>query len=258
MAGAIWIHNRFDWNSLEVLIKNTEFLENVCFYYSQFQSDCYGLPAIVRIAGVHSKIIQNCTFSRNIGCSSVLSDSPNYGRSTLLLMDSPISDNDMTGLVAFDDFVIFKGKNEIRNNRDQQGAGITITTNTAILIAGSLFFHNNTASLKGGAILVKTAQKCKLNWVGWQRNFCSLNVIGNTTAVYFSSNRARQGGSDIYGGKLSDCAYSCDIIIDFKPDGLYNGMDVYLNYVPSVGIPNETSWYLDTPFMKYFNFSDAD
>ena len=260
LASAIWIQDEYEFSSLIVSIKNTKFLENVCFSVSgQFPTCPYSLPAIVSIVSVYTKSIQNCTFSRNNGCSSVLSDSPTRESAVLILEDSTISDNNMTGLVAFDDYVIFKGKNEIRNNRNQQGAGIAITANTAILIAGSLFFHNNTASHKGGAILVDLEQKCSS--VDLNPSSCLLNVIGNTTTVYFSSNRAGQGGSDIYvyGGKLTDCANFFDLKIVYGSDGVLQSMELYLNStVLNVGTPNEISWYFDTPFMKYFNFSDTD
>ena len=238
LASAIWIQNKFE-NSLNVLIENTEFLENACVSFSQVTTVCpYSLPAIVYIMQVFSKSIQNCTFSRNSGCSFVISDSTGH-QAILLLEDSAISDNNMTGLVAFDQFVIFKGKNEILNNRNQQGAGITVTTNTAILIAGSLFFHNNTASLKGGAILVNTEQTCNLD--GFSQYSCLLNVIGTTTRVYFSNNRAGQGGSDIYGGKLADCTYFYHFTSYYEPDGVFDGVGFNRKYLPNIGTPNETS-----------------
>ena len=171
--------------------------------------------------------IQNCTFSRNSGCSSVIREGKSTSdEATLLLENSAISDNNMTGLVAFAQFVIFKGKNEIRNNRNQQGAGITVTTNTAILITGSLFFHNNTATLKGGAILVNPEKKCNLVDLSWSS--CLLNIIGRTTAVYFSSNRAGQGGSDIYGGKLAGCLYFYNFTNYDGPDiEFYDERNIY-------------------------------
>ena len=245
------VHSTF---SPTVLIKNTQFLENACS-----MEHSYIYSSIVDIARVRRTSIQNCTFTRNSGCSSVIrvGDFGSDLEEVLLLEDSTISDNNMTGLVAFDQFVIFKGKNEIRNNRDQQGAGITVTTNTAIFIAGSLFFHNNIASLKGGAILVVSRQyifsAIRL------LNICSLGFSRSTTAVYFSGNRAGQGGSDIYGGILTDCSYVFGFEIFLGPDGeLLDFRPEHYRHALNVGTPNETSWYFDTPFMRYFNFSDAD
>ena len=145
--------------------------------------------------------------------------------------------NHMTGITLIDTFAGFSGRNVIKNNRNTEGAGITLYSTDNILVQGELLLYNNTADKHGGAILVKQPS------IQAQRNqfiLCTLQFYEPSSSVTFSGNRAGKGGSDMYGAILMGCDNA--------------GFPV-----PHVGRPNESSWYFDTFLIKkYLHFSNTD
>ena len=135
----------------------------------------------------------------------------------------------MTGITLIASTTFFKGRNVIQNNRNTEGAGITLSLLASIVVYGELCLYNNTADERGGAILLQSS----IYAVDHQKE-CTITTFGNGS-VNFSGNRARKAGSDVYGAVLMGC---------------YD--------VPHVGQPNETSWYFDTPLSKHFHFSNTD
>ena len=195
------------------------------------------VPSVVYLNRINV-LIRNCTFSNNTSDAN--------GRSVITLHQTSfknvihsctISDNNMTGITLIDTSATFSGHNVIQNNRNTEGAGIKLISPAYIQIDGELLLYNNTADKHGGAILVIASQQRTL-----QSSFrypCSLMSDGNSSSVIFSGNRAGRGGSDMYGAILMDCDNS-DL------------------HIPHVGQSNETSWYFDTPLMKYLHFSNTD
>ena len=184
-------------------------------------------------------VITNCTFTNNTSDAN--------GRSVITLHQTDfkyiihsctISDNNMTGITLIDTSATFSGHNVIQNNRNTEGAGIKLISPAYIQIDGELLLYNNTADKHGGAIFVIASQQRSLKSI--YRYPCSLMSDGNSSSVIFSGNRAGRGGSDMYGAILMGCNISYD------------------SYVPHVGQSNETSWYFDTPLMKYLHFSNTD
>ena len=138
----------------------------------------------------------------------------------------------MTGITLIETSAKFKGRNVIQNNRNTEGAGITmISKNSNIRLYGELFMINNTADKKG--ILVKQT-------LPGPNSSCSIVTYDNSSSVTFSGNRAGQGGSDMYGAILMGCDDN---------DG---------HTIPHVGHRNETSWYFDTPLIEIFHFNNTD
>ena len=196
-----------------------------------------GLPTIVYLNQINA-VITNCTLSNNTSDATI--------RSVITLRQTglrdvihscTISDNNMTGITLIETNVTFSGHNVIRNNRNTEGAGIKLISPAYIQIDGELLLYNNTADKHGGAILVIASQQRILQSIF--RYPCSLMSDGNSSSVIFSGNRAGRGGSDMYGAILMGC----------------NTSDTH---VPHVGQSNETSWYFDTPLMKYLHFSNTD
>ena len=125
---------------------------------SQFQmvncqfERCKNVSVIVYLKNQHLTIITNCIFSKNTGDHSVI-----YSTSNIFLNSSIISDNNMTGITLdpADKLIKFIGRNVIQNNRNTEGAGITLVLPAHIQIDGELILYNNTADEHGGAILMK-------------------------------------------------------------------------------------------------------
>ena len=208
-------------------------------YGCQFDGS-FDLPSVVLMSHYFPATIQNCIFSNNTGGISVVTS---FQCSNVNFIDSMILDNNMTGLTVVSGLrVIFRGQNLIQNNRHTEGAGIILTLHTTILVDGRLLFYNNSAAKYGGAILVMTQTMVNLLQffpVSYSPS-CTLNFNGTSASVAFSGNRARKGGSDLYNAKLINCYLSKH------------------RYVKGVGAPNETSWYLETPLLKKFHFSNTD
>ena len=182
--------------------------------------------------------ITNCTFSNNTGNHSVIAIDIKIDLPTLFVIrSSSISDNNMTGItIVGSGEVYFVRRNVIQNNRNTEGAGITFQNTVQIMVDGELLLYNNTADTHGGAILVKKGFQ-----EGYYSDYCSIRFIDNYSKIFFSENRAGNGGSDIYGGILMGC-----------------DNHIINSHIPHVGHPNETSWYFDTPLMKYLHFSNTD
>ena len=178
--------------------------------------------------------ITNCIFSNNTSDAN--------GRSVITLQQTVktvihsciISNNSMTGITLIESSATFSGYNVILNNRNTDGAGITLSSYAYIVVQGELLLYNNTADKHGGAILVTGQSLFYLH-----KSFCTLVFEESSSSVIFSGNRAGNGGSDMYGAILMGCDN--------------NG-----SYVPHLGQPNETSWYFDAPLTKNFHFSNTD
>ena len=209
----------------------------------------YGVPSVVYL--IHVRInFTNCVFSNN-SCSTVKRCSVvtllQCGLGNVMHSCIVSDNNNMTGIVLnILSAVNFTGHNLIQNNRNTDGAGIKFVAPVYLTVDGELHLNNNTADGNGGAILVirssvpKALERPSLLLIFTStilKSFpCTIGFNDNSSSVIFSGNRAGKGGSDIYGASLMDCNN--------------NHM-----YVPHIGQPNETSWYFDTPLMKYFNFS---
>ena len=198
----------------------------------------YAVTSIVYLEQVRA-IITNSIFSNNTSDAnggSVIKLN-HIGDYYLIVHSCNISENNnMTGITLIDTSAVFSGSNVIKNNRNTEGAGITLYNSDYISVQGELLLYNNTADKHGGAILVKQPS------IQAQRNQfldCTLQFDEPSSLVTFSGNRAGKGGSDLYGAILMGCGNVFDD-------------------VPHVGQPNETSWYFDTPLMKYLHFSNTD
>ena len=188
--------------------------------------------------------ITNCTFSNNTGGHSVILYDTKFDPilSLVKITNSSVSDNNMTGITILGgNAVHFVGQNVIQNNRNTEGAGIILSSNSKIEIQDELLLYNNTADKHGGAILVR-----KPIFKSVEKYVCTVQFDNNSSKLLFSGNRAGKGGSDMYGATLM----GCDIHNPFSHP--------HVPHVEHVGQSNETSWYLDTPLMKHFHFSNTD
>ena len=220
----------------------SEFQINNC----QFEGS-NNVSVVLFLLHTGKNVFTNCTFLNNTGGQSVIAIYQSQGmisQNKNTFINCTISDNNMTGITLFESAVYFIGHNVIQNNRNTEGAGITLGLPSVIIADGELLLYNNTADNHGGGILVKQPVLPSLFY--WPVA-CTLRFIGNSTSVTFSGNRARKGGSDMYGGILMGCN-------KFQTVNWQHTS----HFIPHVGHPNETSWYFDTPLMKQLHFSNTD
>ena len=201
----------------------------------QFEKS-HSTRAILYVAYTRS-VITNCKFSNNTGDQSVIIIDCNTYQICGTIANSLISDNNITGITIVQSMVMqFKGRNVIQNNRNTEGAGITLPSNARIAVEGELLLYNNTADKHGGAIFVQSILKQLTNSI-----VCTLNFYDNFSSITLSGNRAGKGGSDMYSATLMGC------------ENYISGSNV-----PHVGQSNEISWYFETPLIKYFHFGNTD
>ena len=231
---------RYDSNTLPTIVNPTATpsiqIENCHF------ENCHNFSAIVNLIDVLKTEITNCTFSKNTNGLSVIEVL--NGSYNITIKSSIISDNNMTGLTIFASSVIFSGRNVIQNNRYSHGAGIMLSEPAYIVVLGELLMSNNTADKQGGAIYVTEP-----TIIDHTMHPCSIYFGDNSSLVMLSGNRAREGGSDMYGVKLMGCE---NYIINKH----LNTQSV--QHIQHEGLRNETSWYFDTPLRKYLKFSRTD
>ena len=127
----------------------------------------------------------------------------------------------------------------IQNNRNTEGAGIILSYNSYIQVEGQLYLYDNVVDQHGGAILVLRSY-CLHEYL-MQFLYVHYTSMTIPAPVTFSGNKALKGGSDMYGATLMGC-----------------GNNSHGRLVPRIGHPNDTSWYFDTPLMKYFHFNNTD
>ena len=155
-----------------------------------------GVPSIVYLSQLDETVISNCIFSNNTSDDNDHSVVTVLQAGRTLFHSCTISDNNMTGITLISAAIVnFSGHNVIQNNRNTQGAGITLFMPASIIVQGELLLYNNTADKHGGAILVKQQFFFLLDKV----LFCTLSFKEAYSSVTFSGNRAVKGGSDMYG-----------------------------------------------------------
>ena len=231
-------------------IRNVGFKQHGTIEYSSMiqMDSCqfigsFGVPSIVYLNQIDEVVITNCIFSNNTSDANSRSVVILHKVSETIIQSCIVSDNNMTGITLIETSAIFSGHNVIQNNRNTEGAGITLFLPAYIVLDGELLLYNNTADKHGGAILVKQQS---FSIIELQSSLCTLSIETLSSSVTFSGNRAGKGGSDMYGAILMGCYNT------FGPQVGY-GL-----YMPHVGHPNETSWYLKTFLITIFNFSNTD
>ena len=214
----------FELNNLvDVIISNSHF------------HGCYNLPSVLLVISNFYVFIKNSIFFNNTNGRSVIT----FYKSKSGITNSIISDNSMVGITAIRCDIIFRGRNVIQNNRHTEGAGITLILPGIIITYDELHLLNNTAVNHGGAILVIPVSKpFTLHYNNIVKQ-CSFDFFVDSS-ISFSGNTAGRGGDNLYGATLINCeAPIC-------------------NTLPYVGQRNETSYYFDSPLLKYFHIADTD
>ena len=229
-------------NNTQVTIANQRFagfelenlrsvsIDNSCFH------ECFNLPSVLLVNSNVYINIKNSFFFNNTNGRSVIT----FYESNSDITNSIISDNSMAGITALRCKIDFHGRNVIQNNIHTEGAGITLILPGIITTYDELYLLNNTAVSHGGAILVIPVSKPFT--LHYHKNIvkqCSFDFF-NDSSIFFSGNTAGRGGDNVYGATLINCeAPIC-------------------NKAPYVGQRNETSYYFDSPLLKYFHIADTD
>ena len=161
-----------------------DYLNILSINNSRFEG-CYKLPSVllVRSEQFNDVTIINTTFYNNTNGRSVIT----LYRSNIhvLIVNSIISDNNMTGITAIESNIQFSGHNVIQNNRHTEGAGIILILPGTITVRDELYLLNNTAEHRGGAILV--IPPLKYSTLHTENSFirCSLNFYTNSSIYFF-------------------------------------------------------------------------
>ena len=239
-------------NCHDVTVTNTQMtMANQCFagfvcdhlnkltIKSSCIEGCYNLSSVLLIKSQkfnHVTISNSTFFKQHKWSISVIT----FYSSKTLVVNSSISDNNMTGITAIESYVVFHGHNVIQNNRYTEGAGITLILPGVIAVHDELYFINNSAQHRGGAILVKPLPNYSTLYDHGNSFLpCSL-VFHDRAMIFFSGNTAEEGGDNLYGATLIDCK-----------------VITYNTAMSHVGLANETSRYFYSPLIKYFQIASS-
>ena len=228
-------------NNTQLTMANQRFagfeLENlysVSISNSHFHG-CYNLPSVLLVISNVYLSIKNSIFFNNTNGRSVIT----FCKSNTYITNSIISDNSMVGITAIRCNIDFHGRNVIQNNRHTEGAGITLISPGIIRTHDELYLLNNTAKNHGGAILVLPISSSLTLYFKNTVTQCSFDFFTDSF-ISFSGNTAGRGGDNVYGASLLNCV-----------------APIFIN-APYVGQRNETSYYFDSPLLKYFHIADTD
>ena len=201
----------------------------------QFEGS-HHVPIVLNLFQTHAAIT-NCTFSNNTDGLTVIAIR-HCAYQNILMNSSIISDNKMTGITLLETVASFVGHNLIQNNINKAGAGITLLYNAFIEIEGKLLLYNNTAEKHGGAIYAKQPSLI----LPGSNTRCTFLFNDDFSLVLLSGNKAKEGGSDMYGATLMGCQKQY----------------LYVVYVPHIGHHRQPSWYFDTALMKQIRLNNTD
>ena len=139
----------------------------------------------------------------------------------ITVKDCVFANNDGTGLLLYDSYVTFTGKNLFINNTGVKGGAILMLNNAFLLIdrGTNMSFIDNHATFSGGAIHISQYAIRANDGTGRNTAVTGLNADcfyqvsediyesspNNTKYFYFRGNTARIAGTAIYGGVYFDC-----------------------------------------------------
>ena len=123
--------------------------------------------------------------------------------------------NQIGGLVMYNSVVEFGGVNTFHDNSGVYGGGIALYGSSYLVMKKDsvLNFTNNRAEKSGGAIYVSQDEAWILSNSTVLKEDCFIQLLDNlSTTIYFSGNKAKDSGSDLYGGNVDTCRQSTQLL----------------------------------------------
>ena len=122
----------------------------------------------------------------------------------LVLNNVNISNNGMTGLVVRSTTVVVNGTVVFHNNTGINGGGLAMYENSYLVFHENtiLYFTNNSAREKGGAIFVKAQPQNDISLCFFQY---SDHTHLQSVQVVMAGNKADLAGTVLYGEKIHEC-----------------------------------------------------
>ena len=155
--------------------------------------------------GVGTNIVMsNCSFSKFTYLYGDLSD--------IYIADSTFSDTEYGGAISLDHGnLLLTGNVNFTNNKAPSGSGGALVlsfSNITFKAPGYIYFINNSASLVGGAILIRrdVEKQCNIFFDDSDGNLTNPGVH-----LYFENNIANESGDILYGGNIDECLYNCSL-----------------------------------------------
>ena len=186
---------------VKIMIESTEISHNVVTQ-SALQISSYTYQSQVQIVLQNVTINNNsCSWSQNVNRNKSTSEQPSAVRavfvSGLVLNNVSITNNNVTGLLAYRTAVVINGTSVFHNNTGIDGGGLAMYGESYLVFEENslLNFTSNIAKQRGGAVFVNTLLP---------NSPCFYQYSGGTqpqsTRANFFGNIAKIAGTVLFGG----------------------------------------------------------
>ena len=186
---------------VRIMIESTEISHNVVIL-SALQISSYAYQSQVQIVLQNVTINNNsCSWSQNVNRNKSTSEQPSAVRaefvSGLVLNNVSITNNNVTGLLAYRTAVVINGTSVFYNNTGIDGGGLAMYGESYLVFDENslLNFTSNIAKQRGGAVFVHTLlanSPCFYQY--------SEGTQPQSTRANFFGNIAKIAGTVLYGG----------------------------------------------------------
>ena len=167
----------------------------------------------------------NCTFENNRADTSLSLQPHNgglyvQGIDSITLEHCHFLNNNCTGIVAIQSFLLLKGENIISNNKGVRGGGIVLCSRSMLQLHNGtqLNITKNTAIEYGGGIYVESECDQDIPHCFFQVDDANAhNYTLQKTKVFIQNNTALAGRA-IYGGMVEHCIIYTNITAPYQPN----------------------------------------
>ena len=165
----------------------------------------------------------NCSFENNKAKTNLSLQPHNgclyvQGIDSITLENCQFVNNNSTGIVAIQSFLIMKGENIIRSNQAVRGGGMVLCSRSMLQLHNGtqLNITNNTAVEYGGGIYVESECDQDVPHCFFQVDNANANTSTLQKTKVFIQNNTALAGRAIYGGMVERCIIYTNIKAPYK------------------------------------------
>ena len=184
--------------STAIIIESTEICHNIGsglqLYHLSYEQQSQLLVTLLNVIAGNNSIP---SFPNN-GSRTISA----YFVTRLVLNNVSITNNNMTGLSVYRTAVVVNGTSVFHNNTGIDGGGLAMYGSSYLMFEKDsiLYFTNNSAQQRGGAIFVERQQNMSPCFF----QYSDMEVLKSAKVAFFG-NTAEKAGSVLFGGNIENC-----------------------------------------------------